>query len=149
MICGSRGNAALLPLYTERLHGWVRVRSTVILASDLHLAKNTEYLVLGPIVGGWVSQSRLGWRFTFWIMFIVSAMNALACLFITPETVSMLLPCLVPPRIYQKVSVAQLEFPSVVWPCAPPEASTQADKVKWGRLYIYLEARHQSFPVFH
>ncbi|KAI0807268.1 MFS general substrate transporter [Fomes fomentarius] len=42
--------------------------------------------VLGPIVGGWVSQSRLGWRFTFWIMFIVSALNALACMFITPET---------------------------------------------------------------
>ncbi|KAI0747878.1 MFS general substrate transporter [Daedaleopsis nitida] len=42
--------------------------------------------VVGPIVGGWVSQSRLGWRFSFWIMFIVSALNALACIFITPET---------------------------------------------------------------
>ncbi|KAI0831039.1 major facilitator superfamily domain-containing protein, partial [Trametes gibbosa] len=42
--------------------------------------------VLGPIVGGWISETRLGWRFAFWIMFIVSAMNALACIFITPET---------------------------------------------------------------
>ncbi|EJF62434.1 MFS general substrate transporter [Dichomitus squalens LYAD-421 SS1] len=42
--------------------------------------------VLGPIVGGWVSQSRLGWRFSFWIMFIVSALNALSYYFLTPET---------------------------------------------------------------
>ena len=44
--------------------------------------------VVGPIVGGWISETRLGWRFSFWIMFIVSALNALACLIITPETVS-------------------------------------------------------------
>lgn len=44
-------------------------------------------VVLGPIVGGWISETRLGWRFAFWIMFIVSALNALACIFITPETV--------------------------------------------------------------
>ncbi|PIL23769.1 MFS general substrate transporter [Ganoderma sinense ZZ0214-1] len=44
--------------------------------------------VFGPIVGGWVAQSRLGWRFSFWIMFIISALNALACIFITPETFS-------------------------------------------------------------
>ncbi|EIW60614.1 MFS general substrate transporter [Trametes versicolor FP-101664 SS1] len=42
--------------------------------------------VLGPIVGGWISETSLGWRFAFWIMFIVSALNALACIFITPET---------------------------------------------------------------
>ncbi|KAI0779744.1 MFS general substrate transporter [Fomes fomentarius] len=42
--------------------------------------------VFGPVVGGWVSDSRLGWRFSFWIMFIVSALNALACIFIMPET---------------------------------------------------------------
>ncbi len=44
-------------------------------------------IVLGPIVGGWISETSLGWRFAFWIMFIVSALNALACIFITPETV--------------------------------------------------------------
>ena len=44
--------------------------------------------VVGPIVGGWISETRLGWRFSFWIMFIVAALNALACLIITPETVS-------------------------------------------------------------
>ncbi|KAI0362712.1 MFS general substrate transporter [Trametes cingulata] len=42
--------------------------------------------VLGPLVGGWVSQTRLGWRFSFWIMFIVSALNAIACICITRET---------------------------------------------------------------
>ncbi|KAM5539116.1 hypothetical protein V8D89_007339 [Ganoderma adspersum] len=44
--------------------------------------------VFGPIVGGWVAQSPLGWRFSFWIMFIISALNALGCIFITPETFS-------------------------------------------------------------
>ncbi|KAI0768785.1 MFS general substrate transporter [Trametes elegans] len=42
--------------------------------------------VLGPIVGGYVSQSKLGWRFSFWIMFIVAALNSIACMIITPET---------------------------------------------------------------
>ena len=42
-------------------------------------------------MGGWISETRLGWRFSFWIMFIVSALNALAYIFITPETVSRLL----------------------------------------------------------
>ncbi|KAI0371743.1 MFS general substrate transporter [Pilatotrama ljubarskyi] len=42
--------------------------------------------VLGPLVGGWISQTRLGWRFSFWIMFMVSALNALACIAITRET---------------------------------------------------------------
>ena len=44
--------------------------------------------MIGPIVGGFVSESHLGWRFSFWIMFMVSALNALAYIFITPETVS-------------------------------------------------------------
>ncbi|KAI0637228.1 MFS general substrate transporter [Trametes polyzona] len=42
--------------------------------------------VLGPIVGGWISETSLGWRFAFWIMFIVSALNAIACILVTPET---------------------------------------------------------------
>lgn len=42
--------------------------------------------VLGPIVGGWVSQSRLGWHFVFWIMFIISALSLLGFI-ATPETV--------------------------------------------------------------
>ena len=54
--------------------------------------------VIGPIVGGYVSQTKLGWRFPFWIMFIVSALNALACIFITPETVG---DCYFPPLLHQ------------------------------------------------
>ncbi|KAJ1309199.1 hypothetical protein OPQ81_004868 [Rhizoctonia solani] len=42
--------------------------------------------VLGPIVGGYVSESRAGWRWNFWIMFIFSAvMFVLSALFV-PET---------------------------------------------------------------
>ncbi|TFK84318.1 MFS general substrate transporter [Polyporus arcularius HHB13444] len=55
-------------------------------ASSLYSTAPWMGPVLGPIVGGWVSETRLGWRFSFWIMFIVSALNALACIFITPET---------------------------------------------------------------
>ncbi|KAI1790783.1 MFS general substrate transporter [Ganoderma leucocontextum] len=57
-------------------------------ASSLYSTAPWMGPVFGPIVGGWVAQSRLGWRFSFWIMFIVSALNALACLFFTPETFS-------------------------------------------------------------
>ncbi|KAJ1309396.1 hypothetical protein OPQ81_006173 [Rhizoctonia solani] len=42
--------------------------------------------VLGPIVGGYVSESRAGWRWNFWIMFIFSAMMFLLGAFLVPET---------------------------------------------------------------
>ncbi|KAG8724928.1 hypothetical protein FRC09_011819 [Ceratobasidium sp. 395] len=42
--------------------------------------------VLGPIVGGYISESSAGWRWNFWIMFIFSAvMFVLSTLFV-PET---------------------------------------------------------------
>ncbi|KAH9946324.1 major facilitator superfamily domain-containing protein [Epithele typhae] len=44
--------------------------------------------VLGPIVGGYVSQTRLGWRFPFWIMFIMAGLTALAYISFTPETLA-------------------------------------------------------------
>lgn len=42
--------------------------------------------VIGPIVGGWVVQTRLGWRFNFWIMLICASVSLLLGLIITPET---------------------------------------------------------------
>ncbi|KAF5331138.1 hypothetical protein D9619_005748 [Psilocybe cf. subviscida] len=43
--------------------------------------------VIGPIVGGFVAENpRLGWHFTFWLMFIFSSMTLIAGYFLTPET---------------------------------------------------------------
>lgn len=42
--------------------------------------------VLGPIVGGFLTDSFLGWRWTAWITLIASASFGLLALFIVPET---------------------------------------------------------------
>ncbi|CAE6426807.1 unnamed protein product [Rhizoctonia solani] len=42
--------------------------------------------VLGPIVGGYVSESRAGWRWNFWIMFIFSAVMFVLSVLLVPET---------------------------------------------------------------
>ncbi|KAG8716145.1 hypothetical protein FRC11_008626 [Ceratobasidium sp. 423] len=42
--------------------------------------------VLGPIVGGYVSESRAGWRWNFWIMFIFSAVMFVFGVLFVPET---------------------------------------------------------------
>ncbi|KAI0957054.1 hypothetical protein AcW1_005567 [Taiwanofungus camphoratus] len=55
------------------------------IASSLYASAPFMGPVLGPIVGGWVSQSRLGWHFVFWIMFIISALSLLRFI-ATPET---------------------------------------------------------------
>ncbi|KAI0646818.1 MFS general substrate transporter [Trametes meyenii] len=73
----TNAGGALSDMWTARERG---------IASSLYGTAPWMGPVLGPIVGGWVSESRPGWRFSFWIMFIVSALNALACIFITPET---------------------------------------------------------------
>ena len=44
--------------------------------------------VLGPIVSGWIAETRLGWRFNFWLMIIFSAVSLVFGFFATPETVS-------------------------------------------------------------
>ncbi|KAI9034918.1 MFS transporter [Aspergillus affinis] len=42
--------------------------------------------VLGPIVGGFLTDSYLGWRWTAWITLIASAFFGLIALFVVPET---------------------------------------------------------------
>ncbi|KAJ5963087.1 hypothetical protein N7481_013392 [Penicillium waksmanii] len=42
--------------------------------------------VLGPIVGGFLTDSYLGWRWTAWITLITSAFFGLIALFVVPET---------------------------------------------------------------
>ncbi|CDO76524.1 hypothetical protein BN946_scf184750.g4 [Trametes cinnabarina] len=73
----TNAGGALSDMWTPRERG---------IASALYGTAPWMGPVLGPIVGGWISETRLGWRFSFWIMFIVAGLNALACLIITPET---------------------------------------------------------------
>ncbi|OCH95314.1 MFS general substrate transporter [Obba rivulosa] len=42
--------------------------------------------VLGPLIGGWITETRLGWRFNFWIMFMFSAIVYILGVIVTPET---------------------------------------------------------------
>lgn len=42
--------------------------------------------VMGPIVGGFVTQSYLGWRWVFWVMLIFAGFCWLLILFFLPET---------------------------------------------------------------
>lgn len=43
--------------------------------------------VIGPIVGGWIVQTKLGWRFNFWLMFIFSVLSLCFGFLATPESV--------------------------------------------------------------
>ncbi|QRV75562.1 major facilitator superfamily transporter [Ceratobasidium sp. AG-Ba] len=42
--------------------------------------------VLGPIIGGYVSESSAGWRWNFWVMFIFSAVMFVLTVLFVPET---------------------------------------------------------------
>ncbi|KAI0262883.1 major facilitator superfamily domain-containing protein [Gloeopeniophorella convolvens] len=42
--------------------------------------------VVGPIAGGYISQSHLGWRFTFWLMFILSVISLVCGVLVMSET---------------------------------------------------------------
>jgi MFS family permease len=45
--------------------------------------------LLGPIIGGYISVvPALGWRFTFWILMIMSAVSLISSFLLVPETVS-------------------------------------------------------------
>ncbi len=44
--------------------------------------------VIGPIASGWIAETRLGWRFNFWLMFIFSGLSLLFGFLVTSETVS-------------------------------------------------------------
>ncbi|GBE82449.1 Uncharacterized transporter [Sparassis crispa] len=55
-------------------------------ASSLYATAPFMGPVVGPIVSGWVSQTYLGWRFNFWIMFMLSVMSLIFGFLVTPET---------------------------------------------------------------
>lgn len=80
------GSEALLQRYTVQRHTWALVRPSAELTSGRFL---TPFLkVIGPIVGGFVAQNpKLGWRFNFWLMLILSAVNFVYGVVVTPETV--------------------------------------------------------------
>lgn len=96
------------------------------------------YIVLGPIVGGWISETKLGWRFAFWIMFIVSALNALACIFITPETVR---------SDRTDYGVIRLTDGCIVWACTASPKGTSVNESIRGQNRVHIQARHRSLSV--
>ena len=50
-----------------------------------NLAANRK-TAIGPVIGGFVTQSSLGWRWTAWITMIASAVFTVICYFTFPET---------------------------------------------------------------
>ena len=50
-------------------------------------AQTNHSLVFGPLVGGFVAESYLRWRFIFWILFASSAFILILGILIMPETV--------------------------------------------------------------
>ncbi|KJA27247.1 hypothetical protein HYPSUDRAFT_198515 [Hypholoma sublateritium FD-334 SS-4] len=69
--------------------------------------------VIGPIVGGFVVEDpRLGWHFTFWLMFIFSALTFITGYFLTPETYAPVLLRWRAERLF-KASGEQVHFVSV------------------------------------
>lgn len=62
-------------------------KSSVLICNCISLS--CRYL--GPIVGGFLTQSSLGWRWTAWITLIMGTLFALIGLFIIPETYAPLL----------------------------------------------------------
>lgn len=97
--------------------------------------------VLGPIVGGWVSETSLGWRFAFWIMFIVSALNALACILVTPETVRH--------DYTDNSAVAQrlMQDICVVWACTASPKGAEVNEGIRGQNRVHVQARHRPLAV--
>ncbi|KAH9934926.1 major facilitator superfamily domain-containing protein [Fomitopsis serialis] len=73
----TNSGAALADIWLPRDRG---------VASSLYASAPFLGPVVGPIIGGWVSTSRLGWRFNFWIMFIASAVAFIGFIVILPET---------------------------------------------------------------
>lgn len=80
------GSEASLRRYTVQRHTWALVGQGQYLTSGTFLTPCSK--VIGPIVGGFVAQnSKLGWRFNFWLMLILSAVNFVYGVVVTPETV--------------------------------------------------------------
>ena len=84
LICGSHETAALSLQ--------VRVKCSPVginLMAPLTVYATAPFMgpVLGPIVGGWIVETRLGWRFNFWLMFIFSALSLVFGFLVMSETV--------------------------------------------------------------
>ena len=91
--------------------------------------------VIGPIVGGYVSQTKLGWRFPFWIMFIVAAVALLGFVFVLPETVSTMT------GVLQRVSHIHYRLHAVCT-CTAEMASAEAASGKRRQGRLCLPLRH-------
>ncbi|KAI0818836.1 MFS general substrate transporter [Irpex lacteus] len=68
-------------------------KDRAIVSSSSHAKKGPVYAtapfmgpVVGPIVSGWIAETKLGWRFNFWLMFIFSVVSLVFGFIATPET---------------------------------------------------------------
>ncbi|KAJ3476096.1 hypothetical protein NLI96_g11395 [Meripilus lineatus] len=67
--------------------------------------------IIGPIAGGWIVQTKLGWRFNFWLMMMVSGFALTIGFLATPETFA---PALLRKRAHklQRAAGGQVYFTS-------------------------------------
>ncbi|KAL4251643.1 MFS transporter superfamily protein [Abortiporus biennis] len=73
----TNSSGAISDIWTARERG---------VASALYATAPFMGPVLGPIVGGWIDETPLGWRFTFWVMMMCSAVITFHGFFLAPET---------------------------------------------------------------
>jgi multidrug resistance protein len=92
--------------------------------------------VLGPAIGGYISQSSLGWRFNFWIMFIFSAVMLVLNILFVPETYA---PILLRRRADQleEESGGRLHY-ITRFEKGPRKTLTQSLKINMSRPFVFL-----------
>lgn len=82
-------------------------------------------------------MSHLGWRFNFWIMFMVAAVALLGFIFVLPETVSTMA------GAHEEKSDANYRFHAVCTGAAPMASAKAASRKRW-KGHLRLPLRHHS-----
>lgn len=103
-------------LERTRVVGWYILGpltgTSILLLSETNLGP-----ALGPIIGGFMSES-LSWRWTFWLMLILSAINTASCIFFLQETYAPVLLARKAARLTKETGVAHR--PAVYDPASLP-----------------------------
>ena len=84
--------------------------------------------VAGPIVGGFLTQSYLGWRWTFWITLIMSAFFGTLSWFICPESYA--------PVLLQR-KAAKIKFETKNWAIHAPADESQVNMKEIVEKYLF------------
>ncbi|KAJ3760216.1 MFS general substrate transporter [Lentinula raphanica] len=78
----TNAGGAVADIFTPRERGL----ASAIYAAVPFLGPVPAYAVIGPIVGGFVAESSLGWHFNFWLMLLLGALSLTMGYFVAPET---------------------------------------------------------------